>query len=62
MLIMDLSMSMIDDNSELHVNRILENVNLGEFELIDLLLEQLGDSLQEHTPYGHRNGSHNRHW
>ena len=40
-------MSMIDDDNEL--NRILEDTILDEYEIIDLPLEQLGDSLQENT-------------
>ena len=40
--IMDLSMSIINDDSKVH--KILENTNLDEYELIHLLLEQLGYS------------------
>ena len=31
------------------MHKILENTNLDEYELIDLSLEQLCDSSQEHT-------------
>ena len=43
---MDVSMSIIDGNSELDL--ILQNANC-EYEIIDLQLEQLGDSSQEQT-------------
>ena len=43
-------MFMIDDDNEL--DRILKDTNLDEYELIDLPLEQLGDSSQETTRIG----------
>ena len=42
-MIMNLSMSKIIDNKTLL--KIVKNMNLDEYKLIDLPLEQLGDSL-----------------
>ena len=41
-IIMDLSMSITDDDHEL--DRILESTNLDEYEIIDLPMEQQDDS------------------
>ena len=46
-LAIDISMSMIDDHNEL--NRLLENTNMEEFELIGSPREQLNHSLQKNT-------------
>ena len=43
-------MSIIDDKHKL--DRILESMNLDEYELMDLLMEQPGDSSHEHTGVG----------
>ena len=48
--ISDLSMLIIDNNHEL--DRILESMNLDEYELIDLPMEQPDDSSHEHTRVG----------
>ena len=47
---MDLRMSIIDDDHE--VDRILESMNLDEYKLINLPMEQPGDSSHEHTAIG----------
>ena len=49
-------MYMINDDNKRH--KIVQNTSLDEFELIDLPLEQLGDSVE--GEYRCRNGSHYR--
>ena len=48
-------MSIIDNNHE--IDRILESMNLDDYELINLPMEQHDDKSQEHT-HRHQSGSH----
>ena len=50
LLTLDLSVSIIDADHEL--DRTIKSKNLDEYECIDLLLMQPGDSSHEHTDVG----------